>query len=88
MIPGEGSAAEGSQRELQHLNSDLLVQVLLYLPQTELFEVMSVCKPWEDAVLEACVLWREVHVCKKWEMGSRGGSGVDGEGTTRYFKQS
>lgn len=59
VIPGVGSAAEDGQRGFQDLHSDLLLQVLSHLPQTELFEILSVCKPWEIAVMEANVLWKK-----------------------------
>lgn len=72
MLPGEGSGDESSRREWKDVNADLLVQVFSYLPQIELFEVISVSKAWKMAVMEASVLWKEVTVCKKWDLGARG----------------
>ena len=64
---------EGSQRGFQHLHSHLLVEVFSYLPQTELFEVMTVCRPWEQTVMAASILWKEVEVFRRWDLGGRGG---------------
>lgn len=69
VLPGDDSTAKGTQRDLQHLNTDLLVEVFSYLPQTELHEVMTACRPWEKAVMGASVLWKEVKVYMKWDRG-------------------
>lgn len=52
------------------LNSDSLIQVFSNLLQTGLFEVMSVCKAWERAVMEDTLLWRKVKVMRRWDTES------------------
>lgn len=80
-VPSEdGNGGESTQRGLQHLDSDLLLEVFSFLPQKDLVEVMCVCRPWEKTVMEASVLWKVVKVCNKWELGSSGGGREDAEG--------
>ena len=52
VLPWEDTRAKGPHRDMKTFDPDLLLQVLSYLPQTELFEVMTVCRPWEKMVME------------------------------------
>lgn len=61
---GKDNDYKDEEMEWKDLNADLPVRVFSYLPQLELFEVMSVCKGWEEAETEASVLWKEVEVGK------------------------
>lgn len=56
---------EEEGRGLRNLNADVLAEVFSYLPQRELFEVMSVSRQWEEAVMGGPNLWRKVDVLRK-----------------------
>ena len=68
---------ENPKRDLQNLDADLLVEVLSYLPQNELFEVMAVSSRWQAVVQETSKLWRVVKVGRKWHSGMGRGVGIE-----------
>ena len=67
------SARNGLKREgkeLRNLGADMLGEVFSYLPQKQLFEVLSVSKDWGKAVMEGTGLWSKVDVFRNWNLGS------------------
>ena len=71
-VSTERSVVEAEGRELRNLGADMLVEVFSFLPQTELFEVLTVSKEWMKAVTEGGELWRKVRVCRKWNLRGEG----------------
>lgn len=66
-------------RKLKNLDADLLIQVFSYLPQKISFQIMLVSRHWNTAVWEGIVLWKEIKLLQRWDMGG-GEVGEDGEG--------
>lgn len=71
VLPGKESEPEDAERQLKHLDVDMLAEVFSHLSQKERCEVMLVCKHWENAAGESSTLWKKVDMLwkRRWLTG-------------------
>ena len=62
----------------KELHAEVLIEVFSHLPQMDLFEVMSVSRDLNKAVINGSVLWRNVAIISAWDSGAAEVEGMEG----------